>query len=137
MSRSPVALRRERDLQLTPVQQHGLRARLAAAARRIGSGRVLAIATGAVLAALVLVTLPAFPGPIALRLVVALLGAALIVAWIFQEHLLAIASRKLEGPAAGWEQLSSAGRLARLLLTVLGTALFVAPFAWFAWKALG
>ena len=29
MSRSPVALRRERDLQLTPVQQHGLRARLA------------------------------------------------------------------------------------------------------------
>jgi hypothetical protein len=66
-----------------------------------------------------------------------ILPAGLLIAAItFPELLVVLAGRASGGTATAWNQLTTTGRLARLLVTVLGTALFLGPFWLFAWAVL-
>ena len=50
--------------------------------------------------------------------------------------LLGMVRRALRGPTRRWDQLPSFGRVQRVVVTVLGTASLLTPFAWIAWRIM-
>jgi hypothetical protein len=58
----------------------------------------------------------------------------LMSAWLCLGVLFGLLRRSLKHPQPSWEGLSAFGRIGRILVTACGTALFLAPFLWIAWK---
>ena len=108
--------------------------RFALFAWRIRYGWVLLLVTGAVLTALsvgLLVTFPEIP-----QLVFQAIWTMLLLAWMCVAFLTGMFRRALRGRTVVWDQLSAVGKLARVIVTVLGTMVLLAPFAWITWLAL-
>jgi multisubunit Na+/H+ antiporter MnhB subunit len=48
----------------------------------------------------------------------------------------ALARRRVRKQRPGWRELALLGKVLHVLLVVAGTALFLSPFAWIAWRAM-
>ena len=101
---------------------------------RIRFGWMLVLFAGTALAAIAIgafATLEVIP-----EIVLQILYYFLAGAWLSLGLLIAMFRRRLRGRAARWDQLTTAGKLARALITMLGTALLLAPFVWLGWMIL-
>jgi hypothetical protein len=124
------------DIHLFVVVFTWLRRRLLRLALRPYFGWTLVLVVGAIFAAAGVVTLLAtklIPGRAAARL-----GWYLLLsAWLCLGVLFGLLRRSLKHPRPGWDALTAFGRIGRILVTACGTALFLAPFLWIAWKVAG
>jgi hypothetical protein len=57
----------------------------------------------------------------------------LVGAWVCVGVEFALLRRNLRKPRPSWDQLAVFGRIGRVLITTIGTGLFLSPFAWIAW----
>jgi hypothetical protein len=60
----------------------------------------------------------------------------LLVAYCCPELVLGMFRCELDGAPASWDQLATRGRVARVAMTVFGTALLLAPFVGVGWWVL-
>jgi hypothetical protein len=60
----------------------------------------------------------------------------LVIACICPELVFGMIRHELNGTPAAWDQLTSSGRVARVAMTALGTALLTAPFVGIGWWML-
>src|SRR5262245_13028653 len=93
---------------------------------RVRFGWALLLVVGGTLSAIgigVLVTFPALP-----ELVHQAVIYMLILAWVCLGLLTGMFRRALRGRALLWAQLTAVGKLARVAVTALGTAVMLAPF---------
>jgi hypothetical protein len=57
--------------------------------------------------------------------------------WVCISLVLALARRRLRRqPELAWQRMSPGRKAARLLLTVVGVAVFVGPLAWIGWRLI-